>query len=160
MRIDHVYYGFMKWALFLITGCMTLIVLLGVVFRYILKAPLPWSEELSRYLMVWAASLGAAVAFKEGSHVAVTLLCDQFYGITRKILRWISQTIMLVFMIIVMVKGFVLAFELRTQISPAMEIPMTWPYLAIPVGCLFIVLEILILPFSTGPDTVREGKSP
>ncbi len=160
MKIDRVYYGFMKWTLFSITGCMTLIVLLGVVFRYILKAPIPWSEELSRYLMVWAASLGAAVAFKEGSHVAVTLLSDQFHGITKKIFRWISQTIMLVFMVIVMVKGFALAFELRTQISPAMEIPMTWPYLAIPVGCLFIVIEILMMPFSTGPDIVREEGSP
>jgi len=54
----------MKVSLFSITGTMTVVVLAGVFFRYVLEAPLPWSEELARYLMVWGASLGASVAFE------------------------------------------------------------------------------------------------
>lgn len=135
---------FMKVSLFSITGTMTVVVLAGVFFRYVLEAPLPWSEELARYLMVWGASLGASVAFEQGSHVAVTILLDKFPGTVGKILTWIAQIVIIVFMTIVVKEGFMLARELRVQESTAMELPMTWPYLAIPVGCLFILVQALI----------------
>ena len=132
----------------MITGTMTLIVLLGVVFRYILKAPLPWSEELARYLMVWGASLGASVAYREGTHIAITLFVDKLHGETGKVITWFTQIIIIVFMAIVMVEGFILVSKLSGQTSPAMEIPMAWPYLAIPVGCLLILFEAIFMFFS------------
>jgi len=150
----------MKWALFLITGAMTLIVLLGVVFRYILKAPLPWSEELARYLMVWGVSLGASIAYREGTHIAITILLDKLHGMTAKVLAWLAQIIIIVFMAIVMIEGFVLIFKLSGQTSPAMEIPMSWPYLAIPVGCLFILFEALIMIFLKGQRIRKELTEP
>ena len=134
----------MKVSLFSITGTMTVVVLAGVFFRYVLEAPLPWSEELARYLMVWGASLGASVAFEQGSHVAVTLLLDKFPRRVGKLLTLIAQIVIIGFMTIVVKEGFVLAHELKIQESTAMELPMTWPYLAIPVGCLFILVHALI----------------
>lgn len=135
---------FMKASLFSITGTMTVVVLAGVFFRYVLVAPLPWSEELARYLMVWGASLGASVAFEQGSHVAVTVLLDKFPGTVGKVLTWAAHIVIIVFMAVVVKEGFALARELRIQESTAMEVPMTWPYLAIPVGCLFILIQALI----------------
>lgn len=154
-KVEQFVQNLIKWVLFLIIGTMTLVVLLGVFFRYILMAPLPWSEELARYLMVWGASLGAAVAFREGSHIAVTILVDKLHGIFGKIILKITQIIVFIFMAIVMVEGFILAFKVSTQISPAMEISMKWPYLAIPIGCLFIVFEIPIMMFFHKPP-IRE----
>ena len=143
-RIQIWIHRFMKASLFSITGTMTAVVLAGVFFRYVLEAPLPWSEELARYLMVWGASLGASVAFEQGSHVAVTVLLDKFPGTAGKILTWVAHIVIIVFMTIVVKEGFVLAHELKIQESPAMELPMTWPYLAIPIGCLFILVQALI----------------
>lgn len=148
LTFERIFHQFMKWVLFMITGAMTLIVLLGVVFRYILKAPLPWAEELARYLMVWGASLGASIAYREGTHIAVTMLVDKLHGMTGKVITWLTQIIVIIFMTIIMIEGFILISKLSGQTSPAMEIPMAWPYLAIPVGCLFILFEALIMIFS------------
>jgi TRAP-type C4-dicarboxylate transport system permease small subunit len=150
IKIEAVALRLMKWVLFASTGAMTATVLLGVCFRYILKAPLPWGEELARYLMIWSASLGASVAFREGSHVGVTLIMDQFHGKTGIALTKASQFIVILFMTVVMIEGFVLVLKLRGQTSTAMEIPMAWAYLAIPVGCLLILLEALIMIFFKG----------
>ena len=146
-KVEQSVQNLLKWVLFLIMGTMTAIVLLGVLFRYVLEAPLPWSEELARYLMVWGASLGAAVAFREGSHIAVGMLVDRLHGIYGEMVLKVTQIIVFIFMVIVMVEGFRLAFMVNTQESPAMEISMTWPYLSIPIGCLFIVFEIPIMMF-------------
>jgi TRAP-type C4-dicarboxylate transport system permease small subunit len=153
--IEQVFHDVMKWVLFVITGAMTFVVLLGVLFRYILKAPLPWSEELARYLMVWGASLGASIAYREGTHIAITMLVDKFHGVTGKVIIWITQIIVIIFMTIVMLEGFILISKLSGQTSPAMEIPMAWPYLAVPVGCLFILFEALIMIFLKG-QRIRE----
>jgi TRAP-type C4-dicarboxylate transport system permease small subunit len=147
LKVEQSVQNLLKWVLFLIVGTMTAVVLLGVLFRYVLVAPLPWSEELARYLMVWGASLGAAVAFRQGSHIAVTILVDRLQGLSGKIILKVSQIIVFIFMAIVMVEGFRLAFEVSSQESPAMEISMTWPYLSIPIGCLFIVFEIPLMMF-------------
>ena len=106
--------------------------------------------------MVWGASLGGSVAFEQGSHVAVTLLLDRFPGRAGKILTLIAQIVIIVFMTIVVKEGFALAHELKIQESPAMEIPMTWPYLAIPVGCLFILVQGLIAFIKTIVPETKE----
>jgi len=148
--IEQVFHHGLKWVLFMITGAMTLVVLLGVLFRYILKAPLPWAEELARYLMVWGASLGASVAYRKGTHIAITILADRLHGLGGRIIKSITQIIVLIFMAIVTFEGFILVLELSGQTSPAMEIPMAWPYLAIPVGCLLILFEAIIMISSKG----------
>ena len=147
LKVEQSVQNLLKWVLFLIMGTMTAVVILGVLFRYVLEAPLPWSEELARYLMVWGAPLGASVAFKEGSHIAVSMLVDRLHGLSGEIILKVTQIIVFIFMAIVMVEGFILAVKVSSQESPAMEISMTWPYLSIPIGCLFIVLEIPIMMF-------------
>ena len=46
----------------------------GVVSRYVLHAPLIWSDELASILFLWLAMLGSAVAFRRGEHMRMTAL--------------------------------------------------------------------------------------
>ena len=52
---------------------MFLCVLAQVVFRYFLGEPLTWSDELARYLFVWASFLGWIVAARRRSHLAIDM---------------------------------------------------------------------------------------
>jgi TRAP-type C4-dicarboxylate transport system permease small subunit len=49
------------------------VVFLQVVFRYVLRQPLFWSEELPRYLLIWMSFLAAALAQKTEAHINITL---------------------------------------------------------------------------------------
>ncbi|HHY47061.1 MAG TPA: TRAP transporter small permease [Firmicutes bacterium] len=51
-----------------------IVVFLQVVFRFVLRYPAPWTEELARYLLVWVMFLGAAVSSKEGTHLVASNL--------------------------------------------------------------------------------------
>jgi len=158
LKVERSVHFLMKWVLFLILGGMTLIVFMGVFFRYILKAPLPWSEELARYLMIWGASLGAFVAFREGSHVGVTFIMDRFRGKIGIFLKRVSQLLLTIFVAIVAKEGFGLVLKLKGQTSPAMEIPMGLAYLAIPVGFLLILLEALMMISIKDYHRIQEGE--
>ena len=53
---------------------MTFVVFSQVVARYIFEAPLSWSEELARFLLMWLSMLSAAYAFKTKSHFALRIV--------------------------------------------------------------------------------------
>ncbi|MFB9123135.1 TRAP transporter small permease [Paraburkholderia dipogonis] len=46
--------------------------LAGVTSRYILHAPLVWSDELASMLFLWLAMLGAVIALRRGEHMRMT----------------------------------------------------------------------------------------
>ena len=45
-----------------------------VFFRYFLGAPLVWSDELARYLFIWASFLGWIIAARRRSHLTIDML--------------------------------------------------------------------------------------
>jgi TRAP-type C4-dicarboxylate transport system permease small subunit len=49
------------------------LMLTQVVFRYFLELPLPWSEEIARYVFVIVTYLGASIAVSENSHIEINV---------------------------------------------------------------------------------------
>ncbi|MCK5154709.1 MAG: TRAP transporter small permease, partial [Spirochaetales bacterium] len=116
---------------------MTFVVLLGVFFRYILQMPLSWTEELSRYLMIWAASLAISLGIKGNDHVGLTILVDSAKSkIGRVILETLIFFITLIFLVIMIYYSIQMVIEAKWQISQGLGITMVLPTLAIPVSMI------------------------
>mgnify|MGYP000353810491 CR=1 FL=1 len=126
---------------------VSLLVLVGVsflqvVFRFFFTA-LTWSEELSSFLLVWVSLLGMTVAFKRGSHIAVTFLVEKVSSSVRKGLQVFIALVGLGFFGIVVYFGWVMMHAEATQVTPAMGLSMRWIYLMYPVTGAVTVLHIL-----------------
>lgn len=65
--------------------------------RYIFSAGFTWTEELTRYGMIWMVFLGAAWIIFNSDHVKVTILEDAFKGQSRKILMIVQNIFGLIF---------------------------------------------------------------
>lgn len=129
--------------LVLIGAVMSVIVMLQIFFRFVVHVPFPWSEELARYLMIWMGMLGAFVALREGRHIGVSLFVERLpEALGCKVMMFV-QVATIVFLAIVARQGFSLAIFNSTQLSPAMQIPMVFPYMAIPVGTTLMILELV-----------------
>ena len=63
--------------IFLMMAVMATLVFVNVVTRYVFNFSIIWAEEVSQYLMIWIAYLGAGLALREGRHVAVEMLQDR-----------------------------------------------------------------------------------
>ncbi|MBS0342375.1 MAG: TRAP transporter small permease, partial [Proteobacteria bacterium] len=55
-----------------------IVLLAGVVMRFIFNSPIPWADELASILFLWLANLGAAVALRRGSHMRTTALVSRW----------------------------------------------------------------------------------
>jgi TRAP-type C4-dicarboxylate transport system permease small subunit len=133
---------------------LVIVVVASVFFRYVLLAPLPWSEEVGRYLMIWVGFLAASIAIQQGMHVGIDFLVQWVPPGMALWMRRVSRALTAGFLLVVTVYGFLLVIGLWDQWSPVLQFRMTWPYLAIPVGCLLMLLE-LVLPSSREADIVR-----
>ncbi len=127
----------------LLMGGMGIIAFAAVFFRFVLADPLTWSEEAARYMMVWVTFLGAGYAMGKGRHIGVTLFVEKLPERIRKKVILTAEIIIMVFLAAVTVQGVNLMISLRSQTSPAMDFPMTLPYLAIPVGAVYMFLHLL-----------------
>ncbi len=102
------------------------------------------SEEIARYSMCWMAMLGSAVALRQGRHLGVRVIVDRLPdGFYDKFLAPLIHLVMLSFFIMVTVKGYSFAVRGMAQTSPAMNLPMFYPYLAIPVGGALMALSVI-----------------
>lgn len=122
---------------------MTAVTFAQVFFRFVIVHSLPWSEEFSRYALVWASFLGASVALKRGLHIGVEAFVGRLAPERRRQVYYLGVVLMMIFLLFVIVKGAQLASFNMRQSSPAMRIPMGFPYLAIPVGSILMLLHLL-----------------
>lgn len=114
-----------------------------VVFRYVLQAPLIWSEEFARYAFVWATNFAAAAGMRSGSHVAIDLCVARLGRASRRAVDAAARTIAVVFLAVIGTNGIRLALLTFGQTSPIMGFPMGYMHLAVPLGCGLMIINLL-----------------
>jgi len=135
-------YRLCAWSMVVLGVVMTCIILIQIFFRFVVYRPVPWSEELARYLMVWMGMLGSVIALRKGRHIGVSFLVDRLGGWKRTIVQRLVEVILMGFLGIVGWEGLNLALFNAPQLSAAMEISMAIPYAAIPVGAGMMIVEL------------------
>jgi len=128
-----------------LVGVMTAVIILQVIFRFILKASLPWSEELARYLMVWLTFVGASIGVKWGSHIGVEALVIVLPKNVQTIVKYLGIILAIIFCVVVFSAslGILQNQIVNRQVSPAMRIPMWWAYAAVPFGTFLMAVRFI-----------------
>lgn len=143
-----------------------LVAMIGLIFaqilgRYVFNYSIAWSEELATFVQVWLVMLGAGIAMRKGQHVGIDILVARCSLLIQRLVK-LSSLILIVWFLVVVVMGSISMITIGLIIkSPALQIPMAIPYIALPVGMSYFVLELLIftLPkiFSLGSNGSVEG---
>jgi TRAP-type C4-dicarboxylate transport system permease small subunit len=124
-------------------------VIIQVFTRYVLNDPAVFTEEASRFAIIWLSLLGTAYACGRLEHMAYTMFPDKLKG--GKLLAHMRSVaaIVLLFAPSVMVYGggrLVLRALQFEQLSATLALPMGYVYLCIPIsGVLIVFYQILII---------------
>ena len=92
-----------------------------------------WTEELSRFLLVWMIMIGAMLAVREGTHFTVDLF-PSLHGRKRAALDIISGLFVLAFAIVFIVYGWEFADAAWFRISELAELPLWMIHMAWPIA--------------------------
>jgi C4-dicarboxylate transporter DctM subunit len=110
--------------------------------RYVLNAALPWPEEVSIWLFSWAIFIGMGVAVGRKSHIAIDLVTAMMPTALRRPHAFFVDACIAAASVMLIVNGVDFAFR-AIQVSPAMQWPMTWLFIAAPVGGLLNLYYIV-----------------
>lgn len=146
-----------RYALIVMIPVMTGIIFIQVVLRYIFFSPLSWAEELSKYLLVWVTCLGSACGIKETMHVSIDYLRNKWVAFPQQVVTLLIFAATLFFFIFCIIEGIMYAAAGWIQRSAALQLPMTIPYLSIPIG-FSIMLSVGIERFVDEMRLVRQNK--
>ncbi|MFC0557623.1 TRAP transporter small permease [Halalkalibacter alkalisediminis] len=132
-----------NYLLILILIVLIVAVFCQVLFRFVLNQPLAWTEELSRYSLVWITFLGAAHAMATRSHIGMEAIVAKSPMALRRVLIVISGIVCLGFFFIMVQQGWNLAERSMTQLSPVLKIPMGLIYSVIPISGVLLSINLL-----------------
>ena len=127
------------------TMLMSVIVILQVFFRYVIKGSLPWSEESARYLMIWLGFLGASRAFRQDRHIGMNVLVQSLPRTPKRIITFVMRLSAAGLLVFLAYLGFSILPGVAPERTPALNISLAWIYLAIPVGMILSAVQVLIL---------------
>lgn len=125
---------------------LVLDVLWQVFSRFVLRDPSTVTEELARYLMIWVGLLGAAFAAGRRMHLAVDLLPKRLHGTARLRLERGIELAGVAFGLMMVLGGGRLVWVMLYlgQTSAALEIPLGYVYLAVPLCGSLIAFYSLV----------------
>ncbi|MEQ8580844.1 MAG: TRAP transporter small permease [Marinoscillum sp.] len=138
--------------LVLLMAIMVLNVLWQVASRFLLNSPSGFTDELAGFLLIWVGLIGSGYATGQGLHMAIDILPKSLEGARFLwVMRFIHFSVALFALLVMIIGGSNLVYvtlELE-QLSSALQLPMGYVYLAVPLsGILMIYYSIYYLIFT------------
>ena len=121
---------------------VTLLILVNVILRFFFSYTLEWTEEVTKYSLMWFVFVGGGVAAREAGHLSIEMILSI---ISEPAGRYLMITVNVISAAVCVILGVIgwnagaSAWEFG-QAGSASGIPIFWVYLAIPLGCLMMAL--------------------
>jgi len=148
MNILNKIRSLINWLVIIFFGYMVIAVFYQVLGRYIFHYKLGIAAETATYAQIWMVLLAAGIAMKKNMHVGVDILLRVLPKKFQKIIIILSFILVLSFLILSLKGCFALILVGSESTSPALGIPMWIPYLSVPIGIIYITLELVFVTIS------------
>jgi C4-dicarboxylate transporter DctQ subunit len=146
LRLENSVETVIKWVVVTILALICVNVFVQVILRYIFLYSSRWTLEVSRYMMIWAVLLAAGPALKRGFLVGIDMVVERLPLRARIWIACLLRVVMGVLAGTILVQALKLVqsqWEMQ-QMSPALELPIAYISMALPVG-LGVFLFFLVV---------------
>ena len=133
------------WGLALLLLIMTVLIFWQVFARFVIGKPLFFSDEIARFAMIWLTFIGAGYAYRKGTLISVDILLEYSSARFACALRVAVVLCSALFALIIVKYGFDLVGRVANQTAPSTRVSMMWPYMAVPLGGIVILVNSVAL---------------
>jgi TRAP-type C4-dicarboxylate transport system permease small subunit len=135
---------------------ITIVVPWGVFTRYVLHSAASWPEPMAILLSVVLTFFGAAMCYRSGIHMRVTVLRDALPPVGQRVVDFVGEALMIVISLFMVVWGALLCAATWHQVIaefPTLSVGIT--YLPIPIGGV-LTLAFIVERLAIGAPPPRE----
>lgn len=83
---------------------LTLLIVIGIVFRFVFFQSLPWAIELSQFLLMWMVYLGTAAVSLKRDHIAADIIGPMLTERGKQVRNIVSEIIITVILAILVIR--------------------------------------------------------
>jgi TRAP-type C4-dicarboxylate transport system permease small subunit len=130
------------WLAFALFWVLAVIVFAQFFTRYVLNDSIAWTEEIARYLLMAVAFLGAALAARKGTHIALEIVPNMLPGRMRRWFQFVLEFITVVFFSICAWLCWSIADAMMYQPMVVIDFPLGWVYWAVFAGMVMTVFRL------------------
>ena len=128
----------------LLVAAMIGVVWFGIIDRYFLALGGTWTEELARYIMIWAALLAIPCCTHRREHIGLNLLFAKLPSRHQVKFRLLLDLIGLIFFAFLFYYGIMMTKAGATQFATIFGMNMTIPYLSVPLASGLTIIQISV----------------
>src|SRR5688572_20957485 len=129
-------------------GGIILAIMAGAVFlqvasRFFGGLAIDGIDEVPRYLFVWLVMIGSAAAMQRNEHTVLDYFVNRLQPRGRALMIFIVNAAGIAFFLYMIKLSLVLVPNAQLQSSPGLDLPLSWVFLAVPVGSFLIILPMV-----------------
>jgi TRAP-type C4-dicarboxylate transport system permease small subunit len=127
-------------------GVLFILMFAHIFWRYVLNAPLTWSEELALILFIWLVFFGSSLAIRKHSHLVVDFI-QVYLSRNPTVGLFLSLFIHVCLFAVIgllWILGLLISIKSWDVNTTALQWPLSVFYIAIPVSCTFMIIWLII----------------
>jgi TRAP-type C4-dicarboxylate transport system permease small subunit len=145
------------WLAFVVFWALAAIVFLQFFTRYVLNDSVSWTEEIARYGLIWVTFIGAVMVTRRNSHIAVVLLPNLLPAWAGRLLLALVDLAVLGFLALLAYFSVLIIGRMQMQRMTVVELPMSWVYAAVALGCCLMLVRQLLRVWRNARDGWRSA---
>ena len=111
-----------------VLSVLIVLTFMGVIWRYLFKAPFTWLEEVQLACMVWIVFAAAGAAFRTGNHVAIEMIVDMMPPKIQKVMEVVISVVAVIGYLFKQSIGFIQMFLRSGRSTSMLKIPYAGIY--------------------------------
>jgi TRAP-type C4-dicarboxylate transport system permease small subunit len=147
-----------EWAMAACLAAMALLVGVQIAGRFLFSYSIFWSDELTRFLLVWVAFLGMSAGMRRGAHPGIDSLVRVLPPSAGRLIVSLAIGCSLLFFAVMLGYGSLLALRTWMQRSPSLGLRMGIPYLAVPASGALMLLHGIAVWLRAEGSSARGGR--
>lgn len=137
----------LKYLTIILMTAMVALVFTNVIFRYFLNAAIAWSEEISRFILIWVVFLGAVLAYTKDEHLGLDILVNSLPKKVSKFIAVLADLLVLYAIVLIFKGGYSIMMESWDWTSPAAAVPYAYVYLVVPISAAILFFQTIFKMF-------------
>jgi len=130
----------LRWVTFALTAALLVCVMLGVITRAV-GDPFIWTDEVSRFLMIWLACFGWMLASRRRAHIRIRFFQDLLARQPKRFSEIVIQCAVLILGALLFWYGIDLVVRNHDLEALTIPISMSWLYVPIVIAGLVTVAQ-------------------
>ena len=128
----------------ILIAALVLDIWFGIIARYVLELGITWTEELARYIMIWAALLAISSAAHHREHIGLDFALRILPPLPRRILQAGIDALGIAFFLFLSFYGIGMTVDGASQYAMIFGMTMMVPFASVPVAAALTAFQIFL----------------